>query len=448
MAKTKKAIIIGGGISGKLAARVLSDYFKEVIILERDSKPSGPHPRKGAPQGEHLHALLHAGEYGLEKLFPGITNSFHSSGAIQINSTKDLSWYHHGVWKLQYDGGYSTTLQTRPHLEWHIEEYIKKIPNIEIYYNSAVQDYIYDSKNHQVTGVVVKANNDCTQQAADIVIDASGATSLSTNLLKRQGYVIPTHNVKIGLSYITKQFIIPDKKERNWQIKLVYPNPPKEKIGGTISRVEGNRYIVTLFGYENVIDEKEVIKNNDHFINLTKKLSKLDIYHELQEGTPITSTAVYKIPQISWRRFDKVKELPKGLLLIGDTVCRVDPVFGQGMSIAVLESLALRTLFERNSENLERISRLFPKKVANIISPIWNMVISEDFRFSNIGGKRPFGLALQQWYSKKVFHLSSNDLFVYDTFIKVMNLVSPITILFHPRIVKSILKDTIIHRIK
>lgn len=97
MGKRKKAIIIGGGIAGKLAARVLSDFFKEVIILEKDDQTVGAHSRKGAHQADHLHALLHAGQDGLEVLFPGITKTFHLNGAITINSTRDLAWYHHGV---------------------------------------------------------------------------------------------------------------------------------------------------------------------------------------------------------------------------------------------------------------------------------------------------------------------------------------------------------------
>ena len=49
---------------------------------------------------------------------------------------------------------------------------------------------------------------------------------------------------------------------------------------------------------------------------------------------------------MTWKRIDKVKQMPKGLLLTGDTVCRIDPVFGQGMSIAILEAMAFRKLIE------------------------------------------------------------------------------------------------------
>jgi 2-polyprenyl-6-methoxyphenol hydroxylase-like FAD-dependent oxidoreductase len=431
----EKAIIIGGGISGKLAARVLSDIFKEVIILERDQERLEPLPRKGAPQGKHLHALLHAGEYGLEELFPGITEKFYDSGAVKINSTIDLAWFHHGAWKIRYDGGYRTTLQTRPHLEWHIEQYIKRIPNVVFQYNQVIQDFLYNKAEHRITGVQLKNGS----LLADLVVDASGISSLTSNWLSKRGTHIPEEKVEINLSYISKQFQLAENHERDWKIKMIYPNPPQDKIGGTISKVEGNRYIVTLMGYHNAVNEKEVLKDDDNgFIELSKKLPRLDIYQEIENATPLTETSLYRIPHIVWRRFDRM-ELPEGLLLIGDTFCRIDPVFGQGMSISILEALALKKLLEKHKHAPDLFTKSFHKKAAEIISPIWNMVITEDFRYPATSGKMPFGLTIQQWYAKNIFVLSSKNQEVYDTFVKVMNLVRPITSLMKPSIIKSVL---------
>ncbi|MEH7745986.1 FAD-dependent oxidoreductase [Neobacillus drentensis] len=444
MSRFERAIIIGGGISGKLAARVVSDFFKEVMIIERDYEPQGPIPRKGAPQGEHLHALLQAGEHGLEALFPGITKKFHSSGAVKINSTQDLAWFHHGVWKLRFNGGSTTTLQTRPHLEWHIDQYIKAIPNVTFLYNHTVQNYVYNEVKNQITGVdVIDSSGGEKNLTANLVIDASGVNSLSSSWLNKRGVSIPEQKVKIGLSYISKSFYLPENDERDWKIKIVYPNPPHEKIGGTISKVEGNRYIVTLNGYHNEVNEKDVVKNNNDFMELTKKLPKLDIYRELKDAVPLSSTSIYRVPHIVWRRFDKVKSLPDGLLLIGDTVCRIDPVFGQGMSIAVLEALKLKELLQNESHELQKVTTHFHKQEAKIIAPIWNMVITEDFRYPETIGKKPAGLSIQQWYAKKIFLLSSENQEIYNSFIKVMNLVRPMTILMSPRIIKQVLKKTL-----
>lgn len=435
MSSMEKAIIIGGGISGKLAGRVLSDVYKEVIILERDSEPEEPLSRKGAPQGEHLHALLHAGEYGLEELFPGITEKFYDSGAVKINSTIDLSWFHHGSWKIRYDGGYSTTLQTRPHLEWHIEQYLKKIPNVVFHYNQVVQDFLYDETENRIIGVQLKDGS----LTADIVVDASGVSSLSPIWLTKRGIQVPDEKVDIHLSYISKQFQLAENHDKDWKIKMVYPNPPHEKIGGTISSVEENRYIVTIMGYHNAINDKEVLQSDNGFLELTKKLPRQDIYEAIKNATPITKTALYRIPQIVWRRFDKTENLPDGIVLIGDTICRIDPVFGQGMSIAILEALALQRLLQTHNGDLHKVPKAFHSKAAKIISPIWNMVITEDFRYSATTGKRPLGLFIQQWYAKKIFLLSSQNIEVYDAFVKVMNLVRPISSLMTPRIIKSVL---------
>src|SRR5690606_25470007 len=111
--------------------------------------------------------------YGLEELFPGITEKFHSSGAVKINSTKDLAWFHHGVWKLRYDGGYTTTLQTRPHLEWHIEQYMQTIPNVTCRYHQTVKDYLYNIEENRIYGVEIKDRDNAIKTlTADLIVDA------------------------------------------------------------------------------------------------------------------------------------------------------------------------------------------------------------------------------------------------------------------------------------
>ena len=64
------AIVIGGSIAGMLAARVLSERFDHVTILDRDDIPSSPEARNGVPQGRHLHLLLETGQRIMEKLCP------------------------------------------------------------------------------------------------------------------------------------------------------------------------------------------------------------------------------------------------------------------------------------------------------------------------------------------------------------------------------------------
>ena len=65
-----KAIVIGGSIAGLLAARVLSDYFKEIILIEKDNYVEGNKVRNGVPQANHVHILLVKGKEIILDFFP------------------------------------------------------------------------------------------------------------------------------------------------------------------------------------------------------------------------------------------------------------------------------------------------------------------------------------------------------------------------------------------
>ena len=67
------AIVIGGSIAGLLTARVLTNHFAQVTIIERDVLPDSADFRKGAPQARHAHGLLVRGQQIMESYFPGLS---------------------------------------------------------------------------------------------------------------------------------------------------------------------------------------------------------------------------------------------------------------------------------------------------------------------------------------------------------------------------------------
>ena len=70
----EKAMVIGGSIAGLLAARVLSDHFEEVILIERDKYTDDDQVRNGTPQANHIHLLLVKGKEILQDFFPDLKN--------------------------------------------------------------------------------------------------------------------------------------------------------------------------------------------------------------------------------------------------------------------------------------------------------------------------------------------------------------------------------------
>jgi 2-polyprenyl-6-methoxyphenol hydroxylase-like FAD-dependent oxidoreductase len=65
---TDQAIVLGASMAGLLAARVLSERFERVVVIERDVLPSAAEHRRGVPHGRHIHALHPSGHEILEEL--------------------------------------------------------------------------------------------------------------------------------------------------------------------------------------------------------------------------------------------------------------------------------------------------------------------------------------------------------------------------------------------
>ena len=96
-----RAVVIGGSMAGLLAARVLSDHFNQVTILERDAVHDRPESRKGQPQTRHLHGLLARGKLVTEALFPGLGDDLLAGGAIPADAGADARWFQYGGYRVQ-----------------------------------------------------------------------------------------------------------------------------------------------------------------------------------------------------------------------------------------------------------------------------------------------------------------------------------------------------------
>src|SRR5205085_11993902 len=118
-------------MAGLLAARVLSDHFEQVTIIERDRLTDDAEPRKGVPQGRHGHALLAQGGLILRDLFPDLFPALAQDGAVPL-SILDIRRYQLGVWMAPPPTSAKTLVQSRPFLEQHVRTCLATRNNIHI----------------------------------------------------------------------------------------------------------------------------------------------------------------------------------------------------------------------------------------------------------------------------------------------------------------------------
>jgi hypothetical protein len=140
-----------------------------------------------------------------------------------------------------------------------------------------------------------------------------------------------------------------------------------------------------------------------------------------------------------WRHFAQVSDFPRGLLPIGDAICRFNPVHGQGMSVAAQEASLLFDLLRRfDSDLLSRLAPDFLTKAENLIGDPWAMSAIPDFIYPETTGVRPQDLPERLNFQNGLGRLAARDASVFELLIEVRHLLKPLTVLDAPSIGRKI----------
>src|SRR5205814_5566266 len=88
----RPAVVLGGGLAGLAAARLLRRHFPGVVVLERDRRPETTSPedafaaweRRGVPQFRHSHAFLARLRVVLLAHFPDVLDRLRAAGVREL----------------------------------------------------------------------------------------------------------------------------------------------------------------------------------------------------------------------------------------------------------------------------------------------------------------------------------------------------------------------------
>jgi 2-polyprenyl-6-methoxyphenol hydroxylase-like FAD-dependent oxidoreductase len=269
-----------------------------------------------------------------------------------------------------------------------------------------------------------------------------GRNSQTPKWLQELGYESAQESrVEVNVSYATRVYRRDPKAALGQTWFLNTPEAPKEDCFGAMFPVEGERWIVSVGGWHG----HGAPTDEAGFLAFVRDLPSPEIYEIIHQAEPLSEIIPFKYGFNQRRYYEKLRRFPAGYLVLGDAVCSFNPTYGQGMTVAALESVELNRLCAENIAP-ERSAHRFFERIAKVVDVPWQMAIGEDFRHPQTTGTKPVGVDLLNRYVAWVHRATLRDVVVGKAFFKVMNLISPPSSLFHPRILWRVLSRGLLPR--
>ena len=436
----KQAIVIGAGIAGLSAARALADYFEQVVVLERDTLPVDPIQRVGTPQAQHVHGLLASGLNALRALFPNFEQDLVQAGAVPLKAGLDVRVERPEFNPFpQRDLGWLGYSMSRPLLEHTVRRQLKGYRNIIVRQQCRAENVLATSEGGRVRAVQCEKRDGTSEVlAADIVIDASGRGNPTLALLKSIGRPRPEETV-IGVDchYTTALISIPPTAPTDWKGVFTFPEAPASTCGALMLPIENNRWIATLGGRHGVSAPSEW----EGFLRYAEQLRTPTVYDAIKHSTPPERLPQFNFPASVWRHFERLPDLPIGLLPVGDAICRFNPVYGQGMSVAVQEASALHRLLNPRralGDPLIGLSAAFFQEAVPLIDAPWAIAANLDFIYPQTRGERPANIESAHRFGRALNRIAARDPAVHKLTVEVQHLLKPRSTLLTPELVELV----------
>jgi 2-polyprenyl-6-methoxyphenol hydroxylase-like FAD-dependent oxidoreductase len=436
----RQAVVIGAGIAGLAAARALSDHFEQVVVLERDSLGDGPVHRPGTPQAGHAHGLLVGGQHALSELFPGFERDLVEAGAVRVRANTDIRIERPGDSLPQRDLGLTNYALSRPAIEFATRQRLRSHANISLRDRCRVSELSASPDGTAVTGVRFEEDGSGSQELpADLVVDASGHGAPTLALLKKTGLPLPEETlIGIDVAYATGIFHIPSDAPADWKAVLTFGGlSPTSARGALMWPIEGNRWILSLGGRHGDTPPGDV----DGFMAFARTLRTPTIYNAVQNARLDGEIARYGFRDNVLRHFERLAVFPRGLVPVGDAICRFNPVNGQGMSVAAQEACLLRQLLATRSspgDLLQGLAKVFFEKIPALIDTPWNVAIF-DFVHPATRGQRPADLETRIKFSAALMKLAADDPDLHRLMAEVQHLLKPRSVYRDPALLQRVL---------
>ena len=456
----KTAVVLGGSTAGLCTAGALAPHFDQVLVLERDELPAAAEHRRGVPQSKHPHFLLNSGRRAIGALFPGFEDDLITAGGLHLMPSMDAAYLDGEGWSARKRGAMTMVYSSRILIERVLRDKVRGLANVVIREGVAVNGLTLQgtTRDGQVTGVDFATATGDEHVDADFVVDAMGRGSSVGTWLVAAGRPEPeVRTLDAKVTYTSRWYDLPVPAERPaswwWHHLVIMPTPDKGEHPAeheflvNFFPIEGNRVIACMGSWG-----LEMARTTDTFVESARRVRTPLFAAAMDRCTPTSEVHLTRSTGNKWRRYDRLRTLPRGLVFVGDSICAFNPFYGQGISSAAGSALLLREHLSRAERLDAGFSTRFLVAQRKQLGVPWRLAMARDQGYACAVGteqvpewKRRLIAAVSGPAFSLIVGAAREDAVVDEHFAKVFNLDESLgDMMRNPRVLAGLVR----HRIR